>query len=261
MRAKDDGRRGKAGRKGAAAPRTPRQTEPAGSAAGAPAGTADEGAEDREENAPAAVPPPVHALARTTVESDDRSLIAAILDGSEGAFAALIARYEDRIFRLLSRYTRDAIECEDLAQEVFLKVFRKLHTFQHDSQFFTWLYRIAVNTATDHCSRQSRRRLQLVEDVTLDAGVPRTESAAVDQPLLDAELAEVTRLVLDKLPEKYRTILVLREYEDLSYTEMASVLGINLGTVESRLFRARQRFKDALERHYPEHVPAFGGDR
>ena len=196
------------------------------------------------------------------VEADDSALIAAALDGSEGAFATLIGRYQERVFRLLSRYSRDPAECEDLAQEVFLKLFRKLHTFQQDSAFFTWLYRITVNTATDHLARQSRRRLQLVEDdAVLDLGRPRSETPDVTQPLLDNELAEVTRAVLAKLPDKYRTILVLREYEDLSYTEIAEVLDIQLGTVESRLFRARQRFKQALERHYPEHAPPRGGGR
>ena len=100
----------------------------------------------------------MQALART-VQASDPELISAFLGGSEAAFEELMQRYQDRIFRLLSRYTRDAMECEDLAQEVFLKVFRKLHTFQHDSQFFTWLYRIAVTTATDHLARRSRRRL------------------------------------------------------------------------------------------------------
>ncbi|MGE3173938.1 MAG: sigma-70 family RNA polymerase sigma factor [Planctomycetota bacterium] len=196
------------------------------------------------------------------MEIDDQELIAAVLGGSETAFADLVRRYQDRIFRLLSRYTRDALECEDLAQEVFLKVFRKLHTFQQDSAFFTWLYRIAVNTASDHLQKRSRRRLQLVEDdAALDQGRPRTETPDVMQPLLDQELAQVTRKILDRLPEKYRAILVLREYEDLSYTDIAAVLGINLGTVESRLFRARQRFKQALERLHPEHMPVRGGER
>jgi len=196
------------------------------------------------------------------MRSDDAVLIAAVLDGSESAFAELIERYQDRVFRLLSRYSRDRDECEDLAQEVFLKVFRKLSTFNQDSAFFTWLYRITVNTATDHLSRRSRRRLHLVEDnAALDEGEPRAAPVAVDQPLLDAERAEVTRSILDRLPEKYRSILVLREYEELSYTDIASVLGIQLGTVESRLFRARQRFKAALERFYPEHSPVYGGDR
>lgn len=203
----------------------------------------------------------VYAIQRT-VEVTDAELIHAVIDGSDSAFASLIGRYQDRVFRLLSRYTRDVAECEDLAQEVFLKVFRKLHTFHQDSAFFTWLYRIAVNTATDHLSRRARRRLALVEDETkLDTGTPRSPSSPVDQAMIDAELVQVTRTILDKLPEKYRTILVLREYEDLSYTDIANLLELNLGTVESRLFRARQRFKLLLLRLYPEHAPSREGQR
>jgi RNA polymerase sigma-70 factor (ECF subfamily) len=199
----------------------------------------------------------VFALKRPP-ETSDQELIAAVLDGSEPAFASLVDRYKDRVFRLLSRYCRDAIECEDLAQDVFLKVFRKLHTFQQESAFFTWLYRITVNAATDHLSRASHRRLRLVgDDLVLDPG--STEHENPTEPIMAAELAAATRTVLDTLPEKYRTILILREYEDLSYNEIASVLQIQLGTVESRLFRARQRFKDQLERAYPALVP--GGDQ
>lgn len=194
-------------------------------------------------------------------ETSDQELIAAILDGSEPAFGTLIDRYKDRVFRLLGRYCRDAVECEDLAQEVFLKVFRKLDTFQHESAFFTWLYRITVNAATDYLSRASRRRLRLVEeDAVLDEGARLhggmdVEGQSPAAPLLRDELAVVTRQIVDKLPEKYRTILVLREFEDLSYNEIAEVLQCNLGTVESRLFRARQRFKEQLERCHPELVP------
>ena len=194
------------------------------------------------------------ALQRPT-ETPDAELIAAVLDGSEAAFASLVERYQDRVFRLLGRYCRDQVECEDLAQDVFLKVFRKLHTFQGDSQFFTWLYRIAVNAATDHLSKASSRRLRLVEDdASLDTGGDRDEQSPA-APLMTAELAAVTRSIVDSLPEKFRTILVLREFEDLSYTEIAQVLQIQLGTVESRLFRARQRFKEALERLHPELLP------
>ncbi|MFN9845098.1 MAG: sigma-70 family RNA polymerase sigma factor [Planctomycetota bacterium] len=191
-------------------------------------------------------------------ERTDPELIEAVLAGSEEAFAALVERYQDRVVRLLSRYCRDAIECEDLAQEVFLKVFRKLHTFQGESQFFTWLYRIAVNAATDHISRASTRRLKLVEDDSaLDERNERDDSPLA--PLLSAELAVAVRAIVDALPEKFRTVLVLREYEDLSYTEIAEVLGVQMGTVESRLFRARQRVKEALERLQPELLPG-GGD-
>ncbi|GAB4136482.1 MAG: RNA polymerase sigma factor RpoE [Planctomycetota bacterium] len=202
----------------------------------------------------------VHAL-KLMPELADSDLIAATLRGSEEAFRSLVERYGDRVARLLSRYSRDAMECEDLLQDVFLKVYRKLHTFQHDSAFFTWLYRVAVNTATDHLAKRKRRRLHLVEDEAVLDLRPDLENESTVQPLIDEETARVTRAVLEKLPEKYRTILILREYEDLSYTEMAEVLGCNLGTVESRLFRARQRFKDALERHFPDFVPTRGGVR
>lgn len=191
-------------------------------------------------------------------EATDKQLIAAVLDGSEAAFADLVDRYKDRVFRLLSRYCRDSVECEDLAQDVFLKVFRKLHTFNHDSQFFTWLYRITVNAATDHLSRASVRRLRIVEDTSVFERGDEHESPTA--PLEAEELARVTREIVDQLPEKFRTILVLREFEELSYTEIAEVLDIQLGTVESRLFRARKRFKDALIRQHPELLPVAGGE-
>lgn len=206
----------------------------------------------------------MHALQNRT-ETPDAELIEAVLEGSSAAFETLVARYQDRVFRLLGRYCRDPVECEDLSQEVFLKVFRKLHTFQGDSQFFTWLYRIAVNAATDHLSRAGHRRLRLVDDdAVLDGGSGDEHSPMA--PLMTAELAAVTRAIVASLPEKFRTILVLREFEDLTYTEIAQVLQIQLGTVESRLFRARQRFKDALERLHPELLPggapaARGGSR
>ena len=197
-------------------------------------------------------------------ETPDNDLIAAVLSGSESCFATLVDRYKDRVFRLLGRYCRDPVECEDLAQDVFLKVFRKLHTFQHESAFFTWLYRIAVNAATDHLSRASHRRLRLVDDeAVFDGGSGGGSSDHADPaaPLMTAELAAVTRAIVDSLPEKFRTILVLREFEDLSYTEIAHVLQIQLGTVESRLFRARQRFKEALERLHPELLPTGSDSR
>ena len=144
---------------------------------------------------------------------------------------------------------------------MFLKVFRKLHTFQQDSAFFTWLYRIAVNTATDHLARKSRA----------GCGWSRTTGVLERGDRDDAESPTVRRSRRRagrgdprdpaELPEKYRTILILREYEDLSYTEMAEVLDCSIGTVESRLFRARQRFKEALERHHPDLVPTRGGAR
>ena len=120
-------------------------------------------------------------------------------------------------------------------REGFLaKVFRKLHTFQQDSSFYTWVYRIAVNTATDSMGRRRRRRLHLVEDAEVfDTGRADDEDDPTLGPLLEDEKRRVTREVLERLPEKYRTILILREYEDLAYTDIAKVLGCSIGTVES----------------------------
>lgn len=192
-------------------------------------------------------------------ERPDAELIEAILDGSESCFEELMNRHSGRLFGLLSRFTRDRGEVEDLAQDVFVKVFRKLDTFQQGSAFYTWLYRIAVNTANDHFARRNRRKLYLVEDeVTLDRGadgVDDPDHAGAAEPLLEEEVRRVTREVLETLPEKYRTILVLREFEELSYTEMAEVLECSIGTVESRLFRARARFKEAMVRMHPDLVP------
>jgi RNA polymerase sigma-70 factor (ECF subfamily) len=196
------------------------------------------------------------------MQADENELIASAVAGDHGAFRSLVEMHELRVHRLLSRFTRDPGELEDLAQEVFVKVYRKLDTFQSDSAFYTWLYRIAVNTATDYLGRLHRRRLHLVEtDAELDAVRQHEKTAGSAAPLLEDELRRVTRQVLDTLPEKYRTILVLREYEDLSYTDMANVLQCSLGTVESRLFRARQRFKEALERLHPDLVPQYSTAR
>ncbi|MCC6669646.1 MAG: sigma-70 family RNA polymerase sigma factor [Planctomycetes bacterium] len=192
--------------------------------------------------------------------ADEADWIARSLAGDHGAFAELVRRHQDRLLRLLGRFTRDRGEVEDLAQEVFVKAYRKLHTFQQDSSFYTWLYRIAVNAASDLLSRRSMRRLHLVEDQThLDPERIEPGHQGALGPLLDEEQRRVVREVLATLPDKYRSILLLREFEDLSYTEIASVLGIQLGTVESRLFRARQRFKDALERLHPDLVPTMRG--
>jgi RNA polymerase sigma-70 factor (ECF subfamily) len=192
------------------------------------------------------------------MEPDEDDLIAQAAAGDHGAFSRLVELHQGRVHRLMSRFSRDPGELEDLTQEVFVKVFRKLDTFQHDSAFYTWLYRIAVNTATDYLARQRRRRLHLVEtDAELDAARRCERSPGAAAPLLDEEVRRVTREVLETLPEKYRTILILREYEDLSYTDMASVLQCSMGTIESRLFRARQRFKEALSRLHPELVPQY----
>src|SRR6185503_3248706 len=195
----------------------------------------------------------MHEVAR-----EDAELVEESLGGNPLSFQLLIERYQDRIFALARHYTKSAVEVEDIVQDTFLKTYRRLETFQRQSSFSTWLYRIAVNTALDFLKRTGRSPVTAVEDPELSASPVRAQAgsgiavAAPDAALRREEIARITQEVLDELPEIFRTVLVLREFEDLSYQEMAEVLGISIGTVESRLFRARARFKEAMIRLHPE---------
>jgi len=187
---------------------------------------------------------------------DDTRLVEEALQGSHVSFQLLIERYEQRVFNLIRHYTRNPVEIEDLAQETFLKVYRRLSSFQRQSSFYTWLYRIAVNTILDSLKRRGRSPVQSVEDLE---AVPVSSSAGCPSPsatLEREELARITHEVLEELPEIFRTVLVLREYEEMAYQDIADLLGISIGTVESRLFRARARFKERLLQKHPE----FGND-
>ncbi len=194
----------------------------------------------------------------------DLALVEALLDARqrqdapavEATFRMLLVRHQERIHKLVCGYTKDALEAEDVTQEVFVKVFNKIEGFQGESAFFTWLYRIAVNTALDWAGKRKRRPVHLSEDLgVLESHYDETElnrPAAPDASLLLEERARVTREILEDLSPPYRAVLVLREFEDLSYIEISEALGCSLGTVESRLFRARAQFRGILERRYPE---------
>jgi RNA polymerase sigma-70 factor (ECF subfamily) len=195
----------------------------------------------------------MHEVAR-----EDTQLVEEALGGNQLSFQLLIERYQERIFALVRHYTKSAVEIEDIVQDTFLKAYRRLETFQRQSSFSTWLYRIAVNTALDFLKRMGRSPVQAVEDPELSASPVRAHAgsgvsiAGPDARLRREEVARITAEVLAELPEIFRTVLVLREFEDLSYQQMADVLGISIGTVESRLFRARARFKEAMIRLHPE---------
>jgi RNA polymerase sigma-70 factor (ECF subfamily) len=192
------------------------------------------------------------------VAREDVQLVEEALGGNALSFQLLVERYQDRIFALARHYTKSSVEVEDIVQDTFLKTYRRLGTFQRQSSFSTWLYRIAVNTALDFLKRTGRSPVTAVEDPELTAAPVRARAgsgvavAAPDASLRREEVARVTQEVLDELPEIFRTVLVLREFEGLAYQEMAEILGISIGTVESRLFRARARFKDAMIRLHPE---------
>lgn len=183
---------------------------------------------------------------------EDVDLVRATLAGDQDAFQRLVERYQDRLFALARGYTKRAVEIEDIVQDAFLKAFRRLDTFNHESSFYTWLYRITLNTALDFLKRRGRSPVRAVEDPELGAPPAPQEAFAPHARLEREEIAQITRAVLEELPEIFRTALVLREFEGLAYQEIADVLGISIGTVESRLFRARARFKERLLARYPE---------
>ena len=176
---------------------------------------------------------------------DDRELVRRIRAGDAEALREIVERYEDRIFALVFGIVRDAHEVEDVAQEVFLKVYTRIQAFDERSQFYTWLYRVAVNAAKDHVKKRVRRpAVALDEADALPGGGEGPESGAAR-----SETSRLVREAVDALPVRYREVIALRELEGLSYDEIASVLGISIGTVESRLHRARARLKQRLEKH------------
>jgi len=199
------------------------------------------------------------ALTMTAAPQEDLSLVRETLAGNQLSFQLLVERYAGRMFALVRHYTQSPVEAEDIVQDTFLKAYSRLAGFQEQSSFYTWLCRIAINTALDTLKRAGRSPVQTVEDPELALGSGPAEAGARlgSVPAPDArmereETARVTRQVLDELPEIFRTVLVLREFEELSYQEIADTLGISIGTVESRLFRARARFRDKLLALHPE---------
>lgn len=200
-----------------------------------------------------------------TAPKEDVSLVAETLAGNQLSFQLLVERYQQRMFALVRHYTKNPVEVEDIVQDTFLKVYRRLASFQQQSSFYTWLCRIAINTALDFLKRAGRNPVVGVEDLEVsqptDTARGPSPSSPSSVPAPDArmerdEIARITKSVLDEMPEIFRTVLVLREFEDMAYQDIADVLGISIGTVESRLFRARARFKDKLLALHPE----FGGN-
>ena len=176
----------------------------------------------------------------------DAFLVEQCRAGDEEACEALVRQYQERVFALISRMTGDPDRVEDIAQEVFLKAFRSLKSFRGGSRFYTWLYRITVNTVLNTMRSQGRRQetsLDALEGFEVQANADM-EPAEVTARL---ELARRVREAIDQLEEPYRVIVYLRELEDLSYEEIAEVVELPVGTVKSRLFRARQHLKGLLQ--------------
>ncbi|MFT7485792.1 MAG: RNA polymerase sigma-70 factor (ECF subfamily) [Candidatus Paceibacteria bacterium] len=192
------------------------------------------------------------SISMTASRQLDTRLVEETLAGSQAAFEELVVRYQSRLFALARRYSRNAMDVEDIVQDAFLKAYSKLHTFDHRASFYTWIYRIATNTILDGMKRRGRSPVQHVEDPEVLGEVTPVNLPSPSAKMEENEISCITQEVLGQMPDIFRAVLVMREFDGLAYQEIADTLGISIGTVESRLFRARARFKDKLLALYPE---------
>ena len=175
---------------------------------------------------------------------DDRDLIERFRNGDLSGFEALIRKYQDRVYNLCRYMVRDPQDAQEAAQDVFLKAYKGMKGFRPDASIYTWLYRIAVNTCLDY-KRKSRRDTLRKQPLTVD--LPSTEPLPAEL-YNSREISESIQVALQKLPEKQRAAIVLREIEGLSYEAVAEVLHTSVGTVKSRISRAREQLRQLLRK-------------
>ena len=175
----------------------------------------------------------------------DQQLVERAQRGDKHAFELLVGKYQRRLGRLISRFVRDTAEVEDVTQEAFIKAYRALPSFRGDSAFYTWLYRIGINTAKNYLVSLGRRaptstQFDVEESEDFESSDLLHDLNTPEQELMSKEVAGVVNSTLQKLPDDLRTALTLREIEGLSYEEIAEIMNCPIGTVRSRIFRARE---------------------
>lgn len=184
-------------------------------------------------------------------EETDQQLVERVKRGDKRAFDLLVVKYQHKIVGLVSRYVRDQDEVVDVTQEAFIKAYRALPRFRGDSAFYTWLYRIAINTAKNYLVSRSRR--PPTTDVDIDESEFQDNSAVLkeienpENSLATSELERTVYKAIDDLPEELKVAVTLREFEGLSYEEIAQVMECPVGTVRSRIFRAREAIEKKIE--------------
>jgi len=181
----------------------------------------------------------------------DRQLVARAQRGDKRAFELLVEKYQRKLARLLSRFIRDPAEVEDVTQEAFIKAYRALPAFRGDSAFYTWLYRIGINTAKNYLMAMGRRaptstEVEADEAEGFEEGEQLRDINTPESVLLSNEIAQTVNSTIEKLPEELRTAIQLREIEGMSYEEIAKVMDCPIGTVRSRIFRAREAIAEQL---------------
>jgi len=181
----------------------------------------------------------------------DQQLVERVQRGDKHAFDLLVSKYQRRLGRLISRFVRDPAEAEDVTQDAFLKAYRALPGFRGESAFYTWLYRIGINTAKNHLLANKRRPptstpMDAEEMESFDEASLLHEVSTPENELMSKQVVSVVQASLQQLPEDLRSALTLREIEGLSYEEIASVMNCPIGTVRSRIFRAREAVAENL---------------
>lgn len=176
---------------------------------------------------------------------DDTKIIKRCQNGDQEAYQTLVLRYQEKAVWIAFQMIGNYEEARDISQEAFIRVYKSIHKFNLMSNFYTWLYRIVVNLCIDHLRKYGQRTRSVSID---DIGDVSAQMPSLDRGLEKAELLAKIYKVLDQMPEKYRTILILRDIETYDCKEVASILGCNHNTVRWRLFRGRQIFKDIWEK-------------
>jgi len=188
-------------------------------------------------------------MLKPPAQDTDEKLVARVQQGDKRAFDLLVLKYQHKIIAIISRFIRDSAEVHDVAQEAFIKAYRALGNFRGDSAFYTWIYRIAVNTAKNHLVSRGRRPPSTDVDVDdaefLSGADGLRDNTSPEQELMKDQLEQVVYKAIQSLPEDLRTALTLREMEGMSYEEIAEVMNCPVGTVRSRIFRARE----AVDKH------------
>ncbi|MFZ2451139.1 MAG: RNA polymerase sigma factor RpoE [Methylovulum miyakonense] len=187
---------------------------------------------------------------KRTSEQLDEELVVRVQQGDKKAYDLLVVKYQHKIVQLVNRYLKDPSEAQDVAQEAFIKAYRAIGSFRGDSTFYTWLYRIAINTAKNYLVSRSRRSSQYevdIQDAEAMENAPQLQGTDTpERLLLNEEIIKAIKLAIDNLPEEMRTAIMLREFEGMSYEEIAEAMDCPVGTVRSRIFRAREAIDNKL---------------
>ena len=180
----------------------------------------------------------------------DLALVERVQKGEKRAFDLLVRKYQHKVIGVISRYVSDWSECQDVAQEAFMRAYRAMAAFRGDSQFYTWMYKIATNTAKNHLVAQGRRPpaddIAIDDAVQIDGGMRLKDRATPEHELMRQEIEQAVFATVEQLPEDLKTAITLREVDGLSYEEIAEKMDCPIGTVRSRIFRARDAIDQKL---------------